>query len=51
MKYEKYEETMRKIGSEVNLFAVKWLKSKLDTAKYSIFGCEYCNSDNSGLTV
>ena len=35
-----------KIGGDLNIFTTKGLKSKLDTAKYSIFGGAYRQSDN-----
>ena len=35
--HEKYEEIKRKIGGEVKISTAKWLKSKRDAAKYSIF--------------
>ena len=46
IKHEKYEEIKRKIGGEVEISTVKWLKSKLHTVKHSIFGCEYRLTDN-----
>ena len=48
LKHEKYEEIKRQIGSEVKIATAKWLKSKLATAKYSIFGGEYRQSGNPG---
>ena len=49
LKHEKHEETKRKIGGEIKIFTAKWLKSKVVTAKYSIFDGEYRLSGNPDL--
>ena len=37
---------METIKGEVKITTAKWQKSKLDNAKYSIFGCKISQSGN-----